>query len=107
MEHSIQCNNERSQLYERKKFLKNNQDSTKSLIKHFLWSIVLLFGLISFQAAKAEDAKSPTFKCVKCGGPHGGLHGDYCQWCAYKYKTDRASICELERMAGNRVAWCD
>ena len=109
MEIFNQCNTNCLQPYKnRKEFLNQNLTATKLLIKQFLWFIVLLGGIFFFQVANAEeDAKSPTFFCTKCGAPHGGLFGDLCQWCAYKGKTDRQSICELERMAGNRVAWCD
>jgi len=29
-------------------------------------------------------ARSPTYKCKKCGGPHGGLHYPYCPPCHAK-----------------------
>ena len=29
-------------------------------------------------------AKSPQLRCVKCGGWHGGVHGDVCDWCIVK-----------------------
>lgn len=29
-------------------------------------------------------ARSPTFRCIVCGGPHGGLYGAYCSDCGIK-----------------------
>lgn len=31
-----------------------------------------------------EAAKSPQQRCTECGGWHGGVHGDICDWCIVK-----------------------
>jgi len=32
-------------------------------------------------------AKSPTYRCVECGGPHGGAFGKLCWWCWLKLNS--------------------
>ena len=36
------------------------------------------------QKIKGVLGKSPIQRCVTCGGPHGGSHGDQCEFCANK-----------------------
>tara|TARA_R110000868_G_scaffold11099_1_gene54433 strand:- start:2275 stop:2646 length:372 start_codon:yes stop_codon:yes gene_type:complete len=32
-------------------------------------------------------AKSPIYRCIDCGGPHGGAYGSYCWWCYLKLNS--------------------
>ena len=39
-----------------------------------------------------DPPKSPTFRCIVCGAPHGGLFGPYCPSCAQKSNDPKSGI---------------
>lgn len=36
---------------------------------------------------KKLAARSPTFRCIRCGGPHGGVYGPICHKCLEQEKN--------------------
>ncbi|MDO4997692.1 MAG: hypothetical protein Q4E16_03505 [Neisseria sp.] len=63
----------------------------------YLVIVLLLFIPIRSYSATAEkidgievelfqnySATSPVYKCIECGGYHGGAFGDLCWWCYLK-----------------------
>ncbi len=39
------------------------------------------------ETEKELAARSPTFRCIRCGGPHGGVYGPICPKCVEREKN--------------------